>query len=135
MRYMPSLAQGALERLVGYFWPSNIRELENLVERSLILSRGEPLAFNDLQAPEKAKLRIEHGVGTEIHPDLQMGDSLAMDTVMSEHIRQVLDMTGGRVGGEQGAALLLNINPSTLRKRMRQLGIPFGRKARKGYKN
>jgi DNA-binding protein Fis len=44
-------------------------------------------------------------------------------------------MTSGRVGGKQGAAYLLNINPSTLRKKMRKLGIPFGRKARKGYKN
>jgi len=135
MRYMPSLAQGALERLMGYFWPGNIRELENLVERFLILSRGEPLSFNDFQAPLKPKRSFEHGASPTLHPDLQIKDSLALDTVMSGHIRRVLDITGGRVGGEQGAAYLLNINPSTLRKRMRKLGIPFGHKARKGYKN
>ena len=135
MRYIPSLAQGALERLMGYFWPGNIRELENLVERSLILNRGEFLSFNDFQAPLKPKRSFEQETETILHPDNQDVDSLALDTVMSGHIRQVLDMTGGRVGGEQGAALLLNINPSTLRKRMRKLGIPFGRKAKKGYKN
>lgn len=134
MRYMPSLAQGALERLMGYFWPGNIRELENLVERALILSRGKPLAFND-QAFAKPERSFEHGAGPTLHAELQIEDSLALDTVMSGHIRRVLEMTSGRVGGEQGAAHVLNINPSTLRKKMRKLGIPFGRKARKGYKN
>jgi len=65
-------------------------------------------------------------------PDNQDVDSLALDAIMSGHIRRVLDMTSGRVGGKQGAAYLLNINPSTLRKKMRKLGISFGRKARKG---
>ena len=50
---------------------------------------------------------------------------------ISGHIRRALDMASGRVGGEQGAAKLLKINPSTLRKRMRKLGIPFGRNVEK----
>ena len=135
LKGMPSLAQGALERLMDYFWPGNIRELENLVERSLILNRGEFLSFNDFQAPLKPKRSYEQKMETILHPDNQDVDSLALDAIMSGHIRRVLDMTSGRVGGKQGAAHLLNINPSTLRKRMRKLGIPFGRKAKKGYKN
>ena len=130
MRYMPSLAQGALERLLGYFWPGNILELENLVERSLILSRGEPLDFHDLKASMKTEPPFDSGKA----PDLQNEEALALDAIVSGHIRRVLEMTGGKVGGERGVANMLQVNPSTLRKRMRKLGIPFGRKARKGYK-
>jgi len=130
LRGTPTLTPRALERLTGYFWPGNIRELENLVERSLILSRGEPLSFNDFQTPLKPKRSYEQGKETILHRDNQGRDSLALDAILSLHIRRVLDMTSGRVGGKQGAAYLLNINPSTLRKKMRKLGIPFGRKAK-----
>ena len=128
----PTLAPGALERLVAYHWPGNVRELENAVERELILSMGMLLAFNDLKAKLKPELRFErrHRVGPESQPGFEE-DSLALDTIMSEHIRRVLKMTSGRVGGKQGAAHLLKINPSTLRKRMRKQGIPFGRKTKK----
>jgi transcriptional regulator with GAF, ATPase, and Fis domain len=126
MREMPSLAQGALERLMAYTWPGNVRELENAVERALILSRGEPIAFRDFQAPMKRGIAVD----LEIAPHLEREDALVLDEVISGHIRRVLEMTRGRVGGEGGAARLLKINPSTLRKRMRKLGIPFGRKTR-----
>jgi DNA-binding protein Fis len=49
----------------------------------------------------------------------------------SSYIRRVLEITGGRVGGKHGAAHILQINPYTLRKKMKNLGIPFGRKANK----
>jgi len=131
LKSMLTLAPGAIDQLMAYHWPGNVREMENAVERALILSRGEPLAFNELRAPLKRDLRFEPESGPEIHPELQSEDSLALDAIVSGHIRRVLDMAGGRVGGEQGAAHLLQINPSTLRKRMRKLGIPFGRKCRK----
>jgi transcriptional regulator with GAF, ATPase, and Fis domain len=54
---------------------------------------------------------------------------LGLDTVTAQYIRKVLDLCNGRVEGEQGAARLLRIHPSTLRKRMKRLGIPFGRHA------
>jgi transcriptional regulator with GAF, ATPase, and Fis domain len=131
MKDMPSLAQGALERLMAYHWPGNIRELENTVERALILSRGEPLSFNDFRTPLQPKRSYEQETETILYPDNQDVDLLALDAIMSGHIRRVLEMTSGRVGGKQGAACLLNINPSTLRKKMSKLGIPFGRKAKK----
>ena len=118
----PSLAAGALDRLMAYHWPGNVRELENAVERALILSKGESLTFNDLTAVPAAD-----AVQISPHQDEQ---SLNLDTVMSKHIRQVLTMTGGRVEGEKGAARLLGIKPNTLRHRMTKLGIPFGRKAK-----
>ena len=55
--------------------------------------------------------------------------TLRRDAVISNHIRRVLEMANGRVHGKGGAAELLGINPSTLRYRMNQLGILYGRKS------
>ena len=127
LKGMPTLAPKALDRLIEYEWPGNVRELENAVERALILSRGKPLLFDSIQAPSKTW--PYRGPETETEPEIE--GPLSLDEIMSGHINKVLAMTGGRVGGEQGAASLLQINASTLRKRMRKLGIPFGRKVQK----
>ena len=117
----PQLAGGALECLTRYSWPGNVRELENEVERALILSRGGPLRFPDLHSPLDR---------TDCAPETEPDGVYALDDVVARHIYRVLDETGGRVEGPGGAAELLQINPGTLRHRMRKLGIPFGRKAR-----
>ena len=123
----PPLAPGALETLMAYPWPGNVRELENTVERALILSSGKLIAFeNLLQAPPMVSTAAE----PRMPPPSEQEDKLALDEVVSMHIRTVLEMTKGRIGGEKGAAMLLRINPSTLRKKMRKLAIPFGRKAK-----
>ncbi len=127
LKGIPTLAPKALDRLIEYEWPGNVRELENAVERALILSRGKPLLFDSIQAPSKTWPYR----GPETETETEIEGPLSLDEIMSAHIHKVLGMTGGRVGGEQGAARLLQINPSTLRKRMRKLGIPFGRKVQK----
>jgi len=116
----PLLGRGAIDHLMAYSWPGNVRELENLLERALILSRGEPLTFNDLGGE-----KLKGGSFTAVpSPD----ESLKLDEVMSRHIQRVLEMTKGKVHGKGGAAELLGINPSTLRNRMNQLRIPYGRR-------
>jgi formate hydrogenlyase transcriptional activator len=117
----PPLARGVIDRLMGYPWPGNVRELENVVERALILSKGEPLTFGDL-----AGAKSGDASSVVIEPQDQ---SLKLDEVMSGHIRRVLEMTNGKVHGKGGAAELLGINSSTLRNRMNQLGIAYGRRA------
>lgn len=129
LKSISTLAPGALERLMAYDWPGNVRELENAVERALILSKGEPLSFNAFEVPIKSELRSKSRAIPEPYPDFQIEESLGLDEILSHHIRRVLKMTGGRVGGKKGAADLLQINPYTLRKKMKKLGIPFGRKA------
>ena len=116
----------AIDRLMAYGWPGNVRELENAVERSLILNPGTRLHFNDIgdRLLGKGREGVPAGPGAADEP-------LGIDDVMSRHIRRVLDMCGGRVEGEHGAARRLEIHPSTLRKRMKKLGIPFGRKAKR----
>jgi transcriptional regulator with GAF, ATPase, and Fis domain len=128
---MPTLTSGSLDRLMAYHWPGNIRELENAVERALIVSKGGILAFDDIHVALKPEHEYDSVAGPRTHPDLKDPDSLELDLIVSRHIRHVLELTGGKVGGDDGAAKVLKINPSTLRKRMRKLGIPFGRKSKK----
>uniref|UniRef100_UPI0026EEAA9B helix-turn-helix domain-containing protein n=1 Tax=Malonomonas rubra TaxID=57040 RepID=UPI0026EEAA9B len=54
---------------------------------------------------------------------------LKLDDVLKQHINRILEMTGGKVHGANGAAELLGINPSTLRNKMTKLGIAYGRTA------
>ena len=115
----PGLAPGAMNRLLAYDWPGNVRELQNVVERALILTQGRALDF-----PQFGSGRIMSAVtvGTESTPTIR-----PLSDVAADHIRQILFHTRGQVGGAGGAAELLGINASTLRSRMRKLGIPFGR--------
>jgi len=79
------------------------------------------LTFDDLSRGEE-RTGASSAAGPEDKP-------LELDAVVSSHIRRVLEMADGRVHGKGGAAELLGINPSTLRYRMKQLGIPYGRKS------
>ncbi|MCX5819129.1 MAG: sigma 54-interacting transcriptional regulator [Deltaproteobacteria bacterium] len=118
---IPDLAPGALDRLMGYTWPGNVRELENVVERELILNRGDLLDFKTVAEGDDEAGRAADAGG--VHR------TLSLDAVGADHIRRVLKMAGGVVHGPGGAAALLGINPSTLRSRMKKLGISYGRKS------
>jgi len=120
----PSLAAGVLDKLMDYSWPGNVRELQNAVERALILSQGKPLSFDDIGEPA--------GKMVSTMLPINNGDTSGLDQAISQHIIRALEATGGRVGGEKGAAKFLQMNPSTLRTKMRKLGIPFGRNKVKG---
>jgi DNA-binding NtrC family response regulator len=117
---VPSLAHGAIDKLMNYTWPGNVRELQNAVERALILSKKKPLVFDDLGEITNNTTLTMPLIGDE--------DYCGLDQVVSKRIMRALEMTGGRVRGEKGAAKLLKMNPSTLRSKIRKLGIPFGRK-------
>lgn len=114
------LLPGAIDRLVAYPWPGNVREMENVIERALIVSKGAPLAFDDLTGGKPTDTSSSSGM---------QNAPLRLDEVMSRHIRRILEITHGKIHGRGGAAQVLGINPSTLRNRMNQLGIPYGRKA------
>jgi transcriptional regulator with GAF, ATPase, and Fis domain len=118
---IPEMAPGAIDLLMGYSWPGNVRELENAVERALILSKGGTLTFDTLLTSWGLDF---------LPPEAAWQESIKLDSVLSLHIRRILERTEGKVHGEDGAAALLGMNPSTLRSRMRKLGIPFGRKAK-----
>ncbi|MCP4674203.1 MAG: sigma-54-dependent Fis family transcriptional regulator, partial [Deltaproteobacteria bacterium] len=117
-------ASGELDRLMDYHWPGNVRELENVVERALILHRDGPLVFNLHVGNQKQDDRLI----SSATPRAPSSDATKLDDVIGHHIRHILEVTGGRVQGAGGAAEVLGVNASTLRNRMKKMGIPYGRK-------
>ena len=115
---IPTLSPGATDQLMDYHWPGNVRELQNVIERALILNPSGPLSFGHLDLPRSDAFQ-------KSAPQAEGPDNL--DEVVSIHIRRVLNKTNGKVSGPNGAAVLLGINPSTLRNRMKRLGIEYGR--------
>lgn len=125
----PSIAPGALIRLMEYDWPGNVRELENLVERELILHRGGPLSFGTVLPNSKEKnVPLVAGNGQSLYP-------LNLDEANAVHITEVLKLANEKIDGPGGAAELLGINPSTLRSRLDKLGVSYRRRdGKKGGK-
>jgi len=98
-----------MRALRAYAWPGNIRELENVVERALILSTGPVLAIDPLFPAAR--------------PDLSSPGSGLLSDVERQHILDVLEQCGWRVAGRGNAAERLGLNRSTLVSRMKKLGI------------
>ena len=123
LNYTPAPAPGALERLQQHPWPGNVRELENAVEREMIHSYAKgpdhPLSFSDLLLPPSSRRSAAP------RGQAENGRVLSMDEVARNHITTVLGLTNGKIQGPGGAADLLGLHPSTLRSRMRKLGVPF----------
>lgn len=115
---IPKLTPGAIEPLLDYEWKGNVRELENIVERALILNPLGPVSFDSLSG-----MKIRKNQSAAIASD----GTETLDTVTARYIKQVLEKTNGKINGKGGAAEILGINPNTLRNRMKKLGIPFGR--------
>jgi transcriptional regulator with GAF, ATPase, and Fis domain len=107
----PEVPSRVCMTLQGYAWPGNVRELENVIERSMILSAGRTLELPDGTIPARRSKGRPHTVRR----------SLA--DVEAEHIRAVLEYTGGVISGPNGAAKILEMNPNTLRSRMEKLGV------------
>jgi transcriptional regulator with GAF, ATPase, and Fis domain len=136
LRSVPKISAEGMDRLIAYNWPGNVRELENAIERALILSKGEPLLFSEFDlrnstSPQELHQRKVH----LIQPESEKKEFLHLNTVISRHIITALTIAEGKVEGDGGAADLLDINPRTLRNRMRKLGIPFGRGAMARYQS
>lgn len=117
---IPSLAPGTTELLMAYQWPGNVRELQNVIERSIILNPNGPLTFEHLTQNRDRQVPVDQA---------ELSETQNLDDVISIHIRRVLSKTNGKVSGKDGAAARLGVNPSTLRNRMKKLGIEYSKKA------
>jgi len=99
----------AMQALEGYDWPGNIRELENVIQRAIILSRGATLDLKDAWLP-RTEQATDSGCTTLVE-------------VERRHITHVLELCRWRIEGAGGAAQVLALKASTLRSRMLKLGI------------
>ena len=125
-KQITSVSEEAMRRLTGYAWPGNIRELQNVIERAVILSPGKTLVLADeLRAAPTATARVAAAKSrpVEIAPASATGNDGSLDDVERRHIESVLNQTNWMIEGERGAAKILDLNPSTLRSRMQKLGI------------
>jgi len=115
---IPEAAPGSIDILMNYEWPGNVRELGNIVERAMILNPTGPLDFSELipSKEKKSQALLTHSISTD-----------NLDQLVSNHIRNVVERTNGKVHGPGGAAEILGVNPSSLRNKMKKYGIKHGR--------
>ena len=97
--------------LMAYDWPGNIREVENLIERAMIISAGNTLAYGDWLPAVKNS-------GKAVNNTLEK-----LEDVERQHILEVLKTVNWKVSGDKGAAKILGLNATTLEARMKKLGI------------
>jgi formate hydrogenlyase transcriptional activator len=117
-RAIDTIPSETMNVLVAYHWPGNIRELQNLVERAVILSTGPVLKvpLNDLQSQPQAAAPSTGKIET-------------LEDVERRHILETLQAADWVVGGPKGAAVRLGLKRSTLQVRMEKLGIRRARAA------
>jgi transcriptional regulator with GAF, ATPase, and Fis domain len=105
-KIIETIPRKSMEKLETYSWPGNVRELRNVIERAMILTKGKALHV------EMPQLSIS-----------SQSQSLGLQDVEKGHIMDVLSMTNWKVRGENGAAELLHLKPSTLESKMQKLCI------------
>jgi formate hydrogenlyase transcriptional activator len=107
-RAVETIPAETLDLMVHYAWPGNIRELENLIERAVIVSPGPVLRVpvSELKTPSEAA-----------------GDPLTLRAAEREHILRALEATNWVLAGSRGAAARLGMKRTTLQSRMRKLGV------------
>ena len=130
-RAINSIPAEAMEALVRYHWPGNIRELQNVIERAVIISKGPVLHVS------LAELKPD--VSPKTNPAIMKASSVqhkslqeALDETERAQILRALEEANGVVGGPNGAAARLGIKRTTLHVRMQKLGIQVSRTAISG---
>jgi formate hydrogenlyase transcriptional activator len=113
-----SISRESMRLLVDYCWPGNIRELQNVIERGVVLSKGSILRLGSDFLPIEA---CGECAGISCSPETQVSESL--EQIQRQHILYVLERTGWVISGPSGAGAILDIHPNTLRSLMTRLGI------------
>jgi transcriptional regulator with GAF, ATPase, and Fis domain len=110
-----------LDALEHYDWPGNVRELQNVIERAAVTSTGRFLRLPEEWHPVPQVRDVTPQPGIFEHEPPPVSPNL--QSLERAHILQVLSQTHWRIEGPRGAAVILGLRPSTLRSRMRKLGI------------
>jgi formate hydrogenlyase transcriptional activator len=123
-RKATSVSEETMDRLIHYSWPGNIRELQNVIERAVVVSGGAVLELDGELGP----------VAVDGHrPAVRSGSQppprfASLEEVERNHIVTILDQTRWVIEGPKGAAQVLKLHPNTLRSRMEKLGIKRARR-------
>ena len=114
-----------MRRLTSYTWPGNIRELENIIERALILNNSGVLHIDTEVLPTHAisTAIASSRAGPDPVPEPARPAGSDLDSIQREHILTMLNDTNWVIEGGRGAASRLGLKPGTLRHRMKKLGI------------
>lgn len=120
-RNVPPLNRAEVNMLRAYSWPGNVRELKNVIERAVILSRGDKLRF-DLTMPESVAIHVtetkaQSGDAGDVMTEAEIRALMRRNTIAA------LEARHWRVSGPNGAANLLGLKPSTLSDRIRKMGL------------
>ncbi|GGH72152.1 DNA-binding NtrC family response regulator [Filimonas zeae] len=110
-KHISGITQHAMAKLQAYEWPGNIRELEHVIERSVILAQTD--AITEIELPSDADMVSTPG----------SGPLETLEEMERNHILKALKLSSGRVSGKSGAAEMLGILPQTLYSKMKKLGI------------
>ena len=103
-----------LKKLMAYDWPGNIRELEHLIERNILLARSSVIEDINLSTPAQKEYPVTAMPGNHVK---------TMEENERDHILAVLKKCNGKIWGAGAAAEMLNLPPSTLKSKMKKLGI------------
>jgi formate hydrogenlyase transcriptional activator len=120
------VTQDSIELLTRYDWPGNIRELQNVVERAVVLSAGPVLRLGPDLLPVTASSPANNDAVASVSGNGGPGSAAelaSLEEVEKRHIQEVLKQTDWVIEGPRGAAKILNLHPNTLRSRMKKLGI------------
>jgi transcriptional regulator with GAF, ATPase, and Fis domain len=119
-----TISPETMARLAAYDWPGNIRELQNVIERAVILAPGPVLELDDdvlRPAPVGSERATPATVPTGARSDIGLAE--ALEEIERTQIAAALQRSGGVIEGPRGAAGVLKMHPNTLRSRMEKLGI------------
>lgn len=127
----PAITHDEMQRLIAYSWPGNVRELRNVLEEALVLAPQGPLRFRLGEEDFRgmlASVSADSGGLARLTPQAN-APLPSLDELHSQYFRALLQSCHGQINGPGGAAEKAGLNGSTLRFRLRKLGIEFGRTA------
>jgi transcriptional regulator with GAF, ATPase, and Fis domain len=125
-RVFEPIPEDVLDALQRYHWPGNVRELQNVIERAAVTSTGSVLSLPEgweLPLRPVASVRAPAASPASTNSGTRATTDSTLEQLHRKHIVEVLRQTGWRIEGPKGAAIILGLNPSTLRSRMQKLGI------------
>jgi transcriptional regulator with GAF, ATPase, and Fis domain len=118
----PRLTRAAIAKLENYHWPGNIRELRNVIERAIIISRGGALDF-DLPVTESAPVPSRNAANAESEAEPEFLTEAELQRRERNNLLTVLEKTDWKIKGANGAAELLGVKATTLKARIKKMGL------------